>query len=119
MSDVALGSLPTADPRVSLFNPVVAVDGEGNAAATWSRFRQDTGMTINDWELDAAGFDAAPPTLSAVSVPPNGSRGAGVGMAAAAPTAGRPSASPGTSATARARPGTPSRTPSAPPAPSP
>ena len=84
VSDVALGSLPTADPRVSLFNPVVAVDGEGNAAATWSRFRQDTGMTINDWELDAAGFDAAPPTLSAVSVPPNASRGAGVGMAAAA-----------------------------------
>ncbi|MET0685328.1 MAG: PKD domain-containing protein [Solirubrobacteraceae bacterium] len=84
VADVALGTLPTADPTTSLFNPVVAVDGEGNAAATWSRFRQDTGMTINDWELDAAGFDAAPPALSAVSVPPNASRGAGVGMAAAA-----------------------------------
>ena len=41
-------------------------------------------MTINDWDLDAAGFDAAPPTLTALSVPPNASRGAGVGMAAAA-----------------------------------
>jgi hypothetical protein len=84
VTDVALGSLPTADPRIDLFTPVVAVDGEGNAAAAWSRFRQDTGMTINDWELDAAGFDAAPPTLAAVSVPPSASRGAGVGMAAAA-----------------------------------
>jgi hypothetical protein len=84
VADIALGAASPADPTLTLFNPVVAVDGQGNAAAAWSRFRQNAANTINDWELDAAGFDAAPPTLSAVSVPTNASVKAGVGMAAAA-----------------------------------
>src|SRR5215216_1436902 len=82
VTDIAIGDPAPADPVVELFNPSVAVDAEGNAAAVWSRFRNGTG--INDWRLDAAGFDAAPPAFAAVSVPPSGSVGAGIGMAAAA-----------------------------------
>jgi hypothetical protein len=50
----------------------------------WSRFRLSVPLGINDWRVDVAGFDAAPPALSAVSIPPGGSIGAGIGMAAAA-----------------------------------
>lgn len=82
VTDIAIGDPAPADPQVQLFNPSVAVDAEGNAGAVWSRFRNGTG--INDWRLDAAGFDAAPPAFTAVSVPPSGSIGAGIGMAAAA-----------------------------------
>jgi len=81
VTDIAIGD-PAADPAVEVFNPSVAVDAEGNAGAVWSRFRNGTG--INDWRLDAAGFDAAPPAFAAVSVPASGSVGAGIGMAAAA-----------------------------------
>ena len=83
VTDVAIGDPAPADPVVELFNPSVAVDEEGNAAAVWSRFRQN-GTTINDWRLDAAGFDVGPPAFAAVSVPPSGSVGAGIGMAVAA-----------------------------------
>ena len=84
VTDIAIGDPAPADPDVQLFNPSVAVDSEGNAAAVWSRFRFSLGLDINDWQLDAAGFDAAPPGLSAVSIPASGSVGAEIGMAAAA-----------------------------------
>ena len=84
VTDVAIGAPAPADPVVEVFSPSVAVDDEGNAAAVWSRFRQNGAMTINDWQLDAAGFDVGPPAFAAVSVPPSGSVGAGIGMAAAA-----------------------------------
>lgn len=84
VTNIALGD-PGANPPVFVFSPSLAVDDQGNAAAFWSRQRNDGGAgTVNDWRVDAAGFDAAPPTLSAVSIPPGGSAGAGIGMAAAA-----------------------------------
>ena len=82
VTDIAIGDPAPADPVVDFFNASVAVDAEGNAAAVWSRFRN--GTVVNDWRLDAAGFDAAPPAFAAVSVPPSGTVGAGIGMAAAA-----------------------------------
>ena len=84
VTDITVGAAAPADPTVDLFSPAVAVDGEGNAAAVWSRFRQSAPLSINDWAVEAAGFDAAPPSLSAVSVPTSASINTAVGMAAAA-----------------------------------
>jgi hypothetical protein len=84
VADIALGDPAPADPVVDFFNASVAVDDEGNAAAIWTRFRQNAAMTINDFELDAAGFDVAPPAFAAVSIPGSGAPGAPLGMAAAA-----------------------------------
>ena len=64
VTDVAIGAPAPADPVVELFNPSVAVDDEGNAAAVWSRFRLNGAVTINDWQLDAAGFDVGPPAFA-------------------------------------------------------
>jgi hypothetical protein len=83
VANVALGD-GAATPPVFVFTPAVAVDDQGNAAAFWARQRNDGGGGINDWRADAAGFDAAAPTLTAVSIPPGGSVNAGIGMAAAA-----------------------------------
>jgi hypothetical protein len=59
---------------------VLALDDEGNATALWrfDHFRSGTHF----FRVQGAGFDAAPPALSA-SVPPAGVAGAPVGMAAA------------------------------------
>ncbi len=85
VTDITLGNA-VSDPSESLFGATLAVDDQGNAAAIWSRFRQTNPPpgAINDWRVEAAGFDAAPPTLTAVSVPSSASVGAGVGFAAAA-----------------------------------
>jgi hypothetical protein len=83
VANIALGDT-AGTPPVFVFTPALAVDDQGNAAAFWARQRNDGGGGINDWRADAAGFDAAAPTLSAVSIPPGGSVNAGIGMAAAA-----------------------------------
>ena len=57
-----------------------AIDDQGNATVLWrfDHFRSGTHF----YRVQAAGFDAAPPSLSA-SVPPTAVAGAAVGMAAA------------------------------------
>jgi hypothetical protein len=62
-------------------NATLALDDQGNATALW-RFGEIRLLTPF-YRVQAAGFDAAPPTLSA-SVPPTATAGAAVGMAAAA-----------------------------------
>jgi PKD domain-containing protein len=68
----------------SFFAPDADVDDEGNAVAVWTRdaFRQSD--TSDHYRMQLAALDAAAPTLTAVSVPPAGTVGASVGMAAAA-----------------------------------
>ncbi len=68
-------------PR-NFFAPDIGLDDQGNATAVWTRdeFRDPS----NFYRLQAAGFDAAPPSLAAVSVPPSGTAGSAIGMAAAA-----------------------------------
>ena len=83
VSDIALGDA-ASDPQELPFSPAVAIDDQANAAAVWMRQRFSVGLGINEWRVDAAGYDAAPPTLTAVSVPPSASARASVGMAAAA-----------------------------------
>ena len=87
VDDLDLGN-STSDPSLTLFNPMLALDDQGNAVAVWSRFRfsppPPMGSDVNEWSVLAAGYDAAPPTLSAVSIPSSGSVGAEIGMAAAA-----------------------------------
>jgi hypothetical protein len=83
VANISLGDA-AGTPPVFVFTPAVAVDDQGNGAAFWARQRNDGGGGINDWRAEAAGFDAAAPTLSAVSIPPGGSVNAGIGMAAAA-----------------------------------
>jgi hypothetical protein len=68
---------PTAS--TALFNQAVALDDEGNATALWIR-NVNPG---NTWQVATGALDAAPPTLSA-SVPPGGTAGQPIGMAAAA-----------------------------------
>jgi hypothetical protein len=74
----------SAEPAGTEFlfsNPALAIDDEGNATALW---RFDEFRLLTDfYRVQAAGFDAAPPALSA-SVPPAATSGAPVGMAAAA-----------------------------------
>ena len=62
-------------------NAALAIDDQGNGTAFWrfDHFRSGSHF----YRVQAAGFDAAPPTLSA-AVPPTATAGAPVGMAAAA-----------------------------------
>ena len=74
----------SAEPPGTAFqftNPTLALDDEGNATAFW-RFDEFRLLT-HFFRVQAAGFDAAPPALSA-SVPPTAVSGTPVGMAAAA-----------------------------------
>ena len=54
--------------------PNVTFDGSGNAVATWTR----------DTVIQAAAFDASPPTFGAVTVPATGTTGQPVAMSASA-----------------------------------
>ncbi len=87
VNDLDLGNDAT-DPSLTLYSPRIAVDDQGNATAVWTRFRfsppPPAGSDVNEWSVAVAGYDAAPPTLNAVSIPASGSVGAGIGMAAAA-----------------------------------
>jgi PKD domain len=76
------GVLPAenqATNSTALFNQAVGIDDEGNATGLWIR-NVNPG---NTWEVATGALDAAPPTLTA-SVPPGGTQGQAIGMAAAA-----------------------------------
>jgi hypothetical protein len=63
----------------ALMNAGVGIDDEGNATGIWTRNL----VPPNVWAVAAGAFDAAPPTLAS-SVPPGGTAGVAVPMAAAA-----------------------------------
>jgi hypothetical protein len=67
--------------QFNFFNPVVALDDQGNAAAVWlfDHFRGGA----PHWRVQSAAFDAAAPGLTS-SVPPGGTVGSPIGMAATA-----------------------------------
>ena len=76
------GSFGSVDPISSGGDasfPKAVFDNEGKIVAAWSQERADATQVAQ-----VAAFDAAPPTLAAVSVPSAGTAGQGVGMAAAA-----------------------------------
>jgi hypothetical protein len=72
---------PVSPTGGSALAPDVAVDGEGNVLTAWT-FVANAGA--HPYVAQAAAYDAAAPTLAAVSVPSAGTAGQGVGMAAAA-----------------------------------
>ena len=76
------GTFGSVDPISSTGTaafPNAVFDNEGNIIAAWSQERADATQVAQ-----VAVFDAAAPTLAAVSVPSAGTAGQGVGMAAAA-----------------------------------
>jgi hypothetical protein len=76
----AFGSVDTISPTPGDASfPRVVFDNEGNIIAAWSHTGADTTQVAQ-----IAAYDAAPPSLAAVSVPSAGTAGQGVGMAAAA-----------------------------------
>ena len=81
---VALGTQGTADPAVSLFLQGLGLDNQGNTTALWERVSFSSSTTTTVDTLHAASYDAAAPSLDAVSVPPTGNPGGAIGMAATA-----------------------------------
>jgi chitodextrinase len=72
---------PAPGENLSFFEPSIGIDDEGNGASAWTR--TSNRAAIDHFRFQTASFDAAPPVLSA-TVPPGGTAGAQVGMAAAA-----------------------------------
>jgi hypothetical protein len=72
------------NPAIAIFNEDVGLDDEGNGAAVWTRNLVNSAAMTNVYDIQSAAQDAAPPTLAAVAVPPNGQALAPIGMAAAA-----------------------------------
>jgi hypothetical protein len=70
----AVTTISKDDPSES---PALALDGEGNAIAVWEHHSADPTSTV----LEYAGFDAAPPEISALSTP-NGTAGRAVSFSA-------------------------------------
>ena len=81
---LALGTQGAADPAISLFLQGVALDDQGNTTALWRLNSFSSSTVTNIYKLQASSYDAAPPTLDAVSVPATGTPGGAVGMAATA-----------------------------------
>ena len=72
------------NPAVAIFAQDTGIDDEGNGSSVWSRNLVNGPDGPSVWDIQSAAHDAAPPTLAAVSVPPNGQAGSPIGMAAAA-----------------------------------
>jgi hypothetical protein len=70
------------NPAVHFLLPAVAVDDEGNAIGAWTR--EEHVAPGQQYRLQAAGLDAAPPRLGAVSVPTGATAGTPVQMTASA-----------------------------------
>jgi hypothetical protein len=81
---VGLGTQGSADPAIALILQELGVDDQGNAAAVWRRGFSSGSMGVFNFTLQAVSYDAAPPSLDAVSVPPAGAPGSPIGMAATA-----------------------------------
>jgi hypothetical protein len=75
------------DQEWDFFNARTGVDDEGNAFAVYTRdefHKNPPGDGKPHYSFEAAGFDAAPPTLVSVAVPTSGQAASPIGMAAAA-----------------------------------
>lgn len=70
----AVTTISKDDPSES---PAIAFDGEGNAIAVWEHHSANPTSTV----LEYAGFDAAPPEITALSAP-NGAAGRAVSFSA-------------------------------------
>jgi PKD domain len=79
---IALGTQGTAMPAIALHLENLELDDQGNATAVWGHATNPGGTFV--YRLDAASYDAAPPSFSAVAVPPTGAPGSPIGMAATA-----------------------------------
>jgi chitodextrinase len=79
---VALGTQGSAMPTINLNLRQVAVDDQGNGAAAWLKETNPGG--VFQYSIEAGFYDAAAPSLDAVSVPASGAPGSPIGMAATA-----------------------------------